>query len=71
MQELISTLNHSYLSLLNSGTPCLLLYFQLLMTLFNLRGRFHEICPFLLTNSFGPASRLATKWAFFFFVALG
>ncbi|MPC25697.1 hypothetical protein E2C01_018820 [Portunus trituberculatus] len=29
MQELSSTLNHSYLSLVNSGTPCLLLYFRL------------------------------------------
>ncbi|MPC59919.1 hypothetical protein E2C01_053950 [Portunus trituberculatus] len=27
MQELTSTLSHSYLSLVNSGTPCLLLYF--------------------------------------------
>ncbi|MPC52137.1 hypothetical protein E2C01_045998 [Portunus trituberculatus] len=29
MQELTSTLNHSYLSLVNSGTPYLLLYFHL------------------------------------------
>ncbi|MPC15424.1 hypothetical protein E2C01_008216 [Portunus trituberculatus] len=32
IQELTSTLNHSYLSLVNSGTPCLLLYFLLPIT---------------------------------------
>ena len=32
MQELIGTLSHSYLSLVNSGTPCLLLPFLLPMS---------------------------------------
>ncbi|MPC23407.1 hypothetical protein E2C01_016453 [Portunus trituberculatus] len=32
MKELTSILNHSYLSLVNSGTPYLLLYFHLPMT---------------------------------------
>ncbi|MPC96042.1 hypothetical protein E2C01_091278 [Portunus trituberculatus] len=29
IQKLTSFLNHSYLSLVNSGTPCLFLYFHL------------------------------------------
>ena len=31
-QELTSTLSHPFLSLVNSGTPCLPLYFQLITT---------------------------------------
>ncbi|MPC34413.1 hypothetical protein E2C01_027800 [Portunus trituberculatus] len=65
-KELTSTLNHSYFALLNSGTLCLLLYFQLSMTLLHLRGH-QDIYPFLLANSFGPVRGLATKWAFFNF----
>ncbi|MPC28106.1 hypothetical protein E2C01_021301 [Portunus trituberculatus] len=32
MQKLTNTLIHSFLSLVNYGTPCLLLYFLLPMT---------------------------------------
>ena len=71
MQELTSTLNHSYLSLVNSGAPYLL-YFQLPMTWLHLRGRFQDIYSFSLR----PAKGLAFKWAFLLYcftlnIALG
>ncbi|MPC09805.1 hypothetical protein E2C01_002423 [Portunus trituberculatus] len=40
MQELTSTLSYSYLSLVNSGTPFLLLYFRIPTTCLLLRGTF-------------------------------
>ena len=51
MQESTSTFNHSLLSLVNSGTPCLPLYFQLSLTWLYLSGRFQDNCPWLLANS--------------------
>ena len=50
MQEITRTLNRSSLSLLNSGTPYILLYFQWPMTWMHLRERFQDIYPFLLGN---------------------
>ena len=44
MQELTSTLNHSSLSLVNSGTPSLHLYFRIPTTCLLLRGRYRGIC---------------------------
>ncbi|MPD02604.1 hypothetical protein E2C01_098198 [Portunus trituberculatus] len=44
IQELTSTLNPSSLSLVNSGTPSLHLYFRIPRTCLLLRGRYRGIC---------------------------
>ena len=69
VQELTSTLSHSSLSLVNSRTHYLLLYFHLHMNWLHLRGRFQGI-PFFLANSLEPERKLATKWVFFIFSLL-
>ena len=67
MQELTNTFNHSFLSLVNSGTPCLPLYFQLPMIWLYLRGRFQDICPFILSGDW----QLVSFLPFAIFVVLG
>ncbi|MPC12808.1 hypothetical protein E2C01_005517 [Portunus trituberculatus] len=62
MQELTSTLSHSYLTLVNSGTPNLFLYSN--FTSFKKVLRHLSLS---LVNSRGPARWLVNKCAFFFF----
>ncbi|MPC08238.1 hypothetical protein E2C01_000816 [Portunus trituberculatus] len=50
-----NTFNHSYLSLVNSGTSYLLLYFHFPMACINLIGKSQDINSFLLNNSLRPA----------------
>ena len=59
MQNLTSTFNHSSLSLVNSGTHHLLLYFHLPFIWIDLRNTFQDLYSILLANSLS----LSLSWA--------
>ena len=64
MQELTSILSLSSLSLVNSGTLSLLLYFHLPMTWTLSRGRYQDTYPFLSAIDLKLSQGPALQWAF-------